>query len=252
MSRQALGKIPPQAIARLEIDRYAAEVVEDFRALEDLTGTVSDAMDELGLAGVVPGCDMVPTLPAARIVGPALTLRNVEQRDAAYKGARERVSRMAEIEAHNLAEAGDVLVIEGVAGISNMGGLSATIAHRQGEVGAIIDGSIRDVQQSRELGFPIWSRGVSSVTGKWRLETVAINAVVSIRGVQVRPGDLVVADEGAICFIPRQHVAAVLKRAQEIAAGEARRYADIRAGVPVPELAQRTHVYKFNPEGDKP
>jgi len=186
-----------------------------------------------------------PTVPQSRIVGPALTLRNVEQRDTAYKGAQERVSKMAEIEAHNLAESGDVLVIEGVVGISNMGGLSATIAKRQGEVGAIVDGGVRDIEQQRAISFPVWTRGVSSVTGKWRLQTVAINGTVRVCGKQVRPGDLVVADEGAVCFIPQEHVTAVLKRAQEIAEGEARRYADINAGVPVPELAMRTHVYKF-------
>jgi regulator of RNase E activity RraA len=244
-TKQPIGKIPAEAILMLDIPRYDAQTIEGFRQLADLTGTVSDAMDEMGLEGVVPASVLAPTLPRSRIVGPALTLRNVEQRDNAYKGAQERVSRMAEIEAHNLAEPGDVLVIEGVVGISNMGGLSATIAKRQGEVGAIVDGGVRDVEQQRELGFPVWTRGVSSITGKWRLQTVAVNGTVRVCGVQVRPGDLVVADEGAVCFIPREHVPAVLNRAREIGEGEAKRYADINAGVPVPELAKRTHVYKF-------
>jgi regulator of RNase E activity RraA len=243
--KKPIGKIPAEAILMLDVPRYERDVIEGFQSLADLTGTVSDAMDELGLEGVIPASVLQPTVPRSRIVGPALTLRNVEQRDNAYKGAQERVSKMAEIEAHNLAEPGDVLVIEGVVGISNMGGLSATIAKRQGEVGAVVDGGVRDIEQQREIGFPVWTRGVSSVTGKWRLQTVAVNGTVRVCGKQVRPGDLVVADEGAVCFIPREHVAAVLKRAQEIAEGEARRYADINAGVPVPELAMRTHVYKF-------
>ena len=247
MSKQPLGKIPASAILMLEIPRYSQDIIDRYLALGDLTGTVSDAMDELGLDGVVPASQLAPTVPMSRIAGPALTLRNVQQRDNAFKGAKERTSKMAEIEAHNLALPGDVLVIEGVVGISNMGGLSATIAKREGEVGAIVDGGIRDVEQSRSLGFPIWSRGVSSITGKWRLETVAVNGVVRVYGKQVRPGDLVVADEGAVCFIPREYVDAVLKRAHEISDGEAIRYADINAGVPVPELAQRTKVYKFNP-----
>lgn len=244
--KEPIGKIPREAIFLLEIPRYEQAVIDGYLALGDLSGTVSDAMDEMGLAGVVAGSTLRPTLPGARLVGPALTLRNIEQRDQPYKGAQDRVSRMAEIEAHNLAEAGDVLVIEGVDGISNMGGISATIAKRQGEVGAIVDGGIRDVEEQRAIGFPIWSRSISSITGKWRLQTVAINAPVRIAGVQVNPGDLVVADEGAVCFVPRDAVTAVLKRAQEIAEGEARRYADIAAGVPVPELARKTHVYKFN------
>jgi regulator of RNase E activity RraA len=248
MTKTPLGKIPPASIAMLDIPRYPKETIDGFLALEDLTGTVSDAMDELGLDGVVPASLLAPTLPRSRIAGPALTVRNVEQRDNAFKGARERVSKMAEIEAHNLCEPGDVLVIEGVVGISNMGGLSAAIAKRQGQAGAVVDGGIRDVEQSRSMGFPVWTRGVSSITGKWRLETIAVNAVVRVCGVQVRPGDLVVADEGAVCFVPRESVDAVLKRAREIAEGEARRYADIEAGVPVPELARRTHVYKFSPQ----
>ena len=243
--KQLTGKVPREAIALIDIPRYAPDVIEAFKALGDLTGSVSDAMDELGLAGTVPASVLKPTLPNSRIVGPALTLRNIEQTDSAYKQARERISKMAEIEAHNLAEAGDVLVIEGVDGISNMGGLSATIAKRQGEVGAIIDGGTRDVEQSRSLGFPIWSRSISSITGKWRLQTVAINGPVRIGGVQVSPGDLVIADEGAVCFVPRASVEAVLKRTQEIVEGEGRRYRDIEAGISIPELAAKTHVYKF-------
>ena len=243
--KELTGKVPREAIAMLEIPRYAAEVITAFRALGDMSGTVSDAMDEIGIAGVVPASTLKPTVPGAKLCGPALTLRNVEQRDQAYKGARDRISRMAEIEAHNLAQAGDVLVIEGVDGISNMGGISATIGKRQGEIGAVVDGGVRDVEEQRAIGFPVWSRSISSITGKWRLQTVAINGPVRIAGVQVNAGDLVIADEGAVCFVPRDAVEAVLKRAQEIAEGEARRYADVAAGVPVPELARKTHVYKF-------
>lgn len=246
MSEKRLtGKVPREAIAILDIPRYSAVVIEGFRALGDLSGTVSDAMDEMGLQGVVPASVLKPTLPGSRLIGPALTLRNIEQRIQAYKGATERVSRLAEIEAHNLAQPGDVLVIEGVDGISNMGGISATIAKRQGEIGAIVDGGVRDVEQSRAIGFPVWSRSVSPITGKWRIQTVAINAPIRIAGFQVCPGDLVIADDTGICFVPRESVEAVLERARQIVAGEALRYGDIEAGMPVPDLAQRTHVYKF-------
>lgn len=243
--KELTGKVPREAIAMLEIPRAARELVEGYRALGDMSGTVSDAMDEMGFAGVVPGSVLRPTIAGAKLVGPALTLRNIEQPTQPYKGARDRTSRMAEIEAHNLAQPGDVLVIEGVDGISNMGGISATIGKRQGELGAIVDGGVRDVEEQRAIGFPVWSRSISAVTGKWRLQTVAINGPVRIAGIQVNPGDLVVADEGGVCFVPREAAEAVLKRAREIAEGEARRYADVAAGVPVPELARKTHVYKF-------
>ena len=243
--KEPIGKIPREAIAMLDLPRTPKEIIDGYRALGDLSGTVSDAMDEMGIVGVVPATTLRPTVPGSKIVGPALTLRNVEQRDAPYKGAKDRVSKMAEIEAHNLADPGDVLVIEGVDGISNMGGISATIAKRQGTIGAIVEGAVRDIEEQRSIGFPVWSRSISPITGKWRLQTVAINATVRIAGIQVNPGDLVIADDVGICFVPRDKAEAVLKRAKEIAEGEARRYADIAAGVPVPELARKTHVYKF-------
>ncbi len=54
--------------------------------------------------------------------------------------ARSHVNRMAEFEAHNLALPGDIVVIDGVAGVSNMGGISSQTGKRQGEAGAIVSG----------------------------------------------------------------------------------------------------------------
>ena len=62
------------------------------------------------------------------MVGPALTLRNILQRIDPLQGAREHVNKMAEFECHNLATPGDVLVIEGVPNISNMGSPPSTTA----------------------------------------------------------------------------------------------------------------------------
>jgi 4-hydroxy-4-methyl-2-oxoglutarate aldolase len=145
-------------------------------------------------------------------------------------------SGLGEIEAHNLAAPGDVLVVQGVDLCSNLGGISATIGHRQGELGAVVEGGVRDIDHSRGIGYPIWSTSVSPITGKWRVETVAINKPVTICGIAVDPGDLVLADETGVCFIPRQRAAEVLQRAQRNVAAEKLREEKIAAGVPVPEL----------------
>jgi regulator of RNase E activity RraA len=110
---------------------------------------------------------------------------------------------MAEFEAHNLALKGDVLVIQGVADVSNMGGLSAQTGRRQGEIGAIVQGGVRDVAHSRALDYPVWASDITPVTGKWRIETMEINGPVQIGEVRVAAGDLVVADDTGVCFIPR-------------------------------------------------
>src|SRR5690606_4981093 len=95
--------------------------------------------------GVVGATELKPTLPNRIMVGPALTLRNVIQRSDPFEGARNNRSRMGEFEAHNLAQPGDVLVVEGVRHMSNMGGLSAHAGKRQGEAGAVVMGGIRDI-----------------------------------------------------------------------------------------------------------
>ncbi|MDH4093494.1 MAG: RraA family protein [Betaproteobacteria bacterium] len=232
------GKIPRERIGVLELPGLPVELLAAFRALEDLSGVVSDALDELGIAGAIPSSVLRPTDPAARLCGPALTALNRPLDIAVAQAAKANVSRLGEIEAHNLAQAGDVLVIQGVEGISSMGAISASIGRRQGEGGAVVDGAVRDIGHSRRIGYPVWSKGASPITGKWRIETVAINVPVSICGVAVKPGDLVVADEVGVCFVPRERVADVLAVVQRILQYEEKRMAQIAAGTPVPDLAR--------------
>jgi regulator of RNase E activity RraA len=239
--KKLIGKVPPEAVRMLDIPRLPQSVVDGFSKLTDLTGTVSDAMDKLGLVGAIPASVLIPTLPAKRVVGPAITVRNVERKDQIFRAAQEGDNMMGETEAYNLAESGDVIVIEGLTGASNMGGQSATIAQRQGCAGAVIDGSFRDPDASRDSGFPIWARGVTQITGKWRLQTVEINGPVQIAGIQVRPGDLVTADEAGICFVPREHANEVLEQARKIDAGDDKRKQDIARGVDVKDLVTRKY-----------
>jgi 4-hydroxy-4-methyl-2-oxoglutarate aldolase len=231
MAKSLLGKLAPGAVGMLELPRLAPEVLAGFRALEDLTGTSSDALDDCGIAGAVPGSVLKPTDPKARVVGQAITVLNQPLKEKSMKG-----SRLGEIEAHNLAEPGDILVIQGVAGISSMGGVSASVGKRQGEAGAIVDGAVRDIDHSRRIGYPVWSAGVSPITGKWRIETVAVNQPVSIAGIEVRPGDLVVADECGVCFVPFARAVEVLAIAQQLARSEEKRLAKLASGISLEEF----------------
>jgi 4-hydroxy-4-methyl-2-oxoglutarate aldolase len=236
MAKQTLGKLPLDAFGMLDLPVIDAGILDGFGALGDLTGMTSDAMDELGITGAVPASVLKPTNPKARLVGRALTVKNVAAGTSVPDSVATGVSGMAEIEAHNLAEPGDVLVLQGLDQISNMGGMSASIGKRQGQLGAIVDGAVRDVDHGRDIGYAIWSRSVSPLTGKWRVKTVAVNKPVTICGIAVDPGDLVLADETGVCFIPRARAAEVLERVRKIAANEVARTAKINSGVPVAEL----------------
>jgi 4-hydroxy-4-methyl-2-oxoglutarate aldolase len=209
--------------------------------LVDLTGTLSDSMDELGIVGVVPAFRMPPVNTGQRIVGQALTVRNIAHAIQIHKAAVDKTSGQGETEAHNLAEPGDVLVLQGVMGCSNMGGQSATIARRQGFIGAVVDATVRDPEQYRSMGWPVWCRGFTPITGKWRMQTVEVNGIVEICGVQVKPGDLVCADEAGVAFVPYARAAEILEVARKIDGADTKRKGDIDRGVSVSDLVTKKY-----------
>jgi len=242
LAKTTLGKLPREAIRLLELPRLPQDIVDGFKVLVDLTGTISDAMDQLGIVGVVPGYVLPPVTNGTRIVGPALTVRNIQRSAQIHKAATvDKTNTQGETEAHNLAVPGDVLVIQGVMGCSNMGGQSATIAKRQGFIGAIVDATVRDPDGYRSMDWPVWCKGFTPITGKWRMETVEVNGVVEICGVQVRPGDLVCADEAGVAFVPRERAADVLQLARQIDAGDNKRKADIDKGTSVADLITKKY-----------
>ena len=235
-ARKTLGRLPASAFGALEIERLPEAVLAGYRALGDLTGTTSDAMDYCGVSGAVPGSSLRPSDPAARVVAQAVTVLNRKLDKTVPEAVARNVSHLAEIEAHNLAAPGDILVIQGVANISSMGGISASIGKRQGEAGAVVDGAVRDIDHSRKIGYPVWSSSVSPATGKWRIETVGINVPVVMAGVTVHPGDLVIADEVGVCFVPRARAVEVLATAQRLEQAEEERLAKIGEGMPLAQF----------------
>ena len=243
--KKLTGRIAAEYIKMMSVPRPPQGTVERFKALGDATGIISDSMDELGIPGGVIGASVLrPTMPGTTMVGPATTLRNRLQRIDPLQGARDHVNKMAEFESHNLATPGDVLVIQGVPNISNMGGISAQTGKRHGEIGAIVQGGVRDIAHSRALGYPVWASDITPVTGKWRLETVEINGPIQIGEVRVAPGDLVVADDTGVCFIPRDVVLEVLEGAEKKAEAETTRCKAIDDGIPVPDISRATYGEK--------
>jgi len=214
------------------------EMLERFRSLGDLTGTVSDVLDQLGIVGAVPASVLRPSDPKARIVGRALTVLNRARKESVPQAMATKKSGLGEINAHRIARPGDVLVIQGVPNVSSLGGTSATVGKRQGEIGAIVDGGVRDVDHSRGIGYPIWSSSVTPITGKWRVETVGVNVPVAVAGIKVAPGDIVLADECGVCFVPKERANEVLAIAQRWTDWEEERLKKLAAGIPLEEFTK--------------
>ncbi len=141
-----------------------------------------------------------------------------------------------------LVRLGDVVVIDafGETETSVWGGLMSGLARAAGIAGAVIDGSARDIDEARLLGFSIVSKSVSPRASHSaysnRFEPIEINAPIVCGGVLVRPGDMIVADEIGVTVVPSAELAAVYEKAREQAEREARTRADILNGLSVKEL----------------
>lgn len=214
-------------------------ILDRYRKLNDLSGTMSDVLDAKGISGTISASRLKPTIADARIVGRAITVRNVPQRHDPYFAVSDNSNLMSEIEGIHQAGPGDVLVIQGIPDVSNMGGIMATTAKRQGIVGAVVDGGVRDVGTSRAIRLPIWSKDVSPVTGKWRCVTEEINGTINIMGCMVQAGDLVIADETGVCFVPQALVETLLPLCEEAHYKEEDWVKRIDGGISIPELVKK-------------
>ena len=97
MTKTTLGRLPRDAIRLLELPHVIQDIIDGFRTLVDLTGTVSDAMDELGIVGVVPAHVLPPVNTGTRIVGPALTVRNIQRVAQIHKADIDAGTSVAEL-----------------------------------------------------------------------------------------------------------------------------------------------------------
>jgi regulator of RNase E activity RraA len=92
----------------------------------------------------------------------------------------------------------------------------------------VIDGAVRDSEAIRELGFPMYAAGLNP-NGPTKSVSGRLNHPISIGGVTVHPGDLVVGDADGVTVIERAKAAAMLPLAVEKVAAETKRIADIRS-----------------------
>ena len=95
------------------------------------------------------------------------------------------------------------------------GELMTTLAKRNGSPGCVCDSQIRDCKRIKEMGFPVFSAGISPVDSKGRGLIVACDVPVKCGGVLVNPGDLIFADFDGIVVIPQQAEKEVFKLAQD-------------------------------------
>jgi 4-hydroxy-4-methyl-2-oxoglutarate aldolase len=199
------------------------DVIRDFERVD--AATVAQAApyassilaDVAGRRGALHG-RIQPLSPSMRFAGPALT---VELRPGDNLMIHAALA---------VAKPGDVIVVDGKGDLSSalMGEIMSQQALALGVAAVVIDGAVRDSEAIRELGFPMFAAGLNP-NGPTKSVAGRLNHPISVGGVTVKPGDLVVGDADGVTVIERETAAAMLPLAAEKVAAENKRIADIRS-----------------------
>jgi 4-hydroxy-4-methyl-2-oxoglutarate aldolase len=199
------------------------DVIRDFERVD--AGVVEQAArfpssilaDVAGRRGALHG-RIAPLAPSMRFAGPALTVE-VRPGDNLMIHAALAV-----------AKPGDVILVDGKGDLSSalMGEIMSQQAVALGVAAVVIDGAVRDAEAIRGLGFPMYAAGLNP-NGPTKNVAGRLNHPISIGGVTVRPGDLVVGDGDGVTVIEREKATAMLPLAAEKVAAETKRIADIKS-----------------------
>ena len=162
------------------------------------SAVLCDALDSIGYRNQSPRVRLEPLTTNSVLVGRAKTTLWV---DMAHE---DRKPYELELQAVDSCKPDDILVAAAGGSLRSgiWGELLTTAVCNRGCVGAIVDGASRDVRQIRDLGFPIFARGVSPYDSKDRQRVVDLDVPVEIGGVGISPGDLIVADEDGMVVVP--------------------------------------------------
>lgn len=221
---------------KAELKRPSKELIDGF--LQVSTCNVSDALDKLGMKCGVAG--IRPVFDCAKIVGPAITMRIIPF-------GKEVPTEHMGADALSVSEKGDIIVIDNAGRVDQncWGEILSYAAQQQGVSGVIIDGATRDVDIIRDINFPVYARGVVPFTARGRNVQGDFNCTVQVGGVQVRPGDLIMADVNGIVVIPIEHAEEVLKVSKELFDRELEMAQLILKGVPFSEVDRKSGYDKM-------
>jgi regulator of RNase E activity RraA len=185
---------------------------------------VSDALDRLGLVGSTDG--VLPIYVCAKIAGPAATLKYVPF------GAAEESTVLGTLKAIVHGGPGSVLVVDASENplVNSLGGVAGATAKHNGLAGCVTDGVVRDVDEYKVYGLPVYARGIAQQSVRGRSSCAGYGMPVKLSGVTVRPGDFILADENGTVVVPMEHIEEVLAFAQKVKATEEKVIAQIRAG----------------------
>ncbi len=185
------------------------------------TSVISDALDEIGVRGVISGL-RAQREGQARIAGFAMPVRFVRKSNdpAAYRfggGVGKPLERVLKT-----MQDGDVVVmdLDGANDAAAWGGLASRIAQRRGVRGTVMWGACRDLEEIRAVGYPVWAVATCPRRSRNEFAFGSINEPITLGPVTVAARDLVLADETGVVVVPQARIDEVLALAARIEAQE--------------------------------
>ena len=205
----------------------SAEALESLKGYS--SGMIDDALLMAGVEGGILGIHAVRGFEDARIVAPASTVLF----GAPEPGAR----RLNMYRAIRDSAPGTVLVVDAQGHAGHFtGDNQGECAKRQGLLGMVIYGGARDIAGYRRMGMPLWCTGSGTADKPRGVGVVGHNVPIRIAGIQVKPGDIIVADEDGVVGIPQELLGAVLENLKVMTEVEEGMEKAIQRDAPVEEL----------------
>jgi len=196
------------------------------------TTNLADALDKVGIRGAVIG--IKPMYDCPKILGRAVTIKITA---AGMVKSKYHLG----VRAIDAASPGDIIIIDNRGDLNNncWGEILSMGAKMKKISGVVVDGAARDIDACREFGFPVYARGTVPITARGRIMEESFNEVIRIGDVQVKPGDIVMADINGVVIIPVEKLDEVLEAAEEILQKEEAMVEELRKGVPILEVDQK-------------
>jgi 4-hydroxy-4-methyl-2-oxoglutarate aldolase len=196
---------------------------------------LSDAVDALGLPPAITG--LVATSAARRIAGCAVTVKLVAGQGP---GGSARHLCTAAIEA---AGPDDLIVVEQRSAIdaASWGGLLSQAAKYRGIAGTVVDGPVRDVEESDAIGYTVYARSTTARTARGRIHEAESQTPIRFGDTIVAPGDYIAVDRSGCVVIPQDHIKQVLAAAERIQAKNRLMVKSVQEGVAVSQVMDQSY-----------
>ena len=207
-----------------------------FRALP--TPVICDAMYALGITEQTLSSRLRPLLPDQRIAGAAYTLTGRAIGPVSWDEGIPRIQPYLQV--FEELEPDSILVsVNPDSAVGHFGELTGNAAKARGCQGVILDGNLRDTEGLLRIGFQVFYPTLSPLNAIGRWEMAEKQIPVSIDGVTIAPGDIVIADFDGVVVVGRSDAERVLLEAESIDAAEARVRDEAAAGTPPLESFER-------------